>query len=199
VITHSKAAFALFWLAPSPELLRANQRIFVRQLCSELYSALAGRVNPHVVHVSAGCSSAVVELIPVGGGDYGGGGDVGGFDDNGGVDAVGLAAWCQDELQRQLLAGALRGGIIARCFVAIQCATAPVAATPPLPAGEWSETSMLVRPCHPKKIDSGCKTRYSLTKLPPCPAAIPVPSKISQLSKSASLIICPTIIPTRSA
>ena len=151
VITpHSQAVFALFWLAPSPAILRAAPRIFVAQLRAELFSALAGRVIPHVVHVSAGCASAVVELMPIGGGDFGGGGDGGGGDGNGGDGAAGLAAWCQDELQRQLLAGALRGGVVSRCIVAIQCAATHVAATPPLPAGEWSETSMLVRPRYPR-------------------------------------------------
>ena len=141
---HSQAAFAHFWLAPSPALLRAAPRIFVAQLRTELFSALAGRVVPHVVHVSAGCVAAVVELMPIlGGGDFGGG-------DDGGDSAAGLAAWCQDELQRQLLAGDLRGGVVSQCIVAIRCATAPVAATPPLPAGEWSETSMLVRPLYPR-------------------------------------------------
>jgi hypothetical protein len=149
MITHSQAAFALLWLAPSPALLRAPPRIFVAQLRTELLSALAGRVVPHVVHVSAGCASAVVELIPAGGGEYGGGGDVGDGDGNEGDGAVGLAAWCQDELQRQLISGALRGGVISRCLVKIRCETAPVAATPPLPAGEWSETTMLVCPRNP--------------------------------------------------
>ncbi len=119
--------FAQIWLAPSPDLLRAHNHLVVAQLHEDLANVLKGRASPHVVHISAGRTAAVVELLPI-------------SDHQSNV--LEFAAVCHALLGSHNVA--FRNGATTRFALSVRCTVSPAGGAPPRPPGEWTETSVLV-------------------------------------------------------
>ena len=141
--------FALIWLSPSPQILRSPNNILAACFHRDLTHALLGRASPHVVHISAGRTAAVVELIPL----------TDSWDN-----IMEFASLCEDLLGNH---DVLRNGAVSRCVLSVSCCVSSAGAAPPRPPAEWIETSMLA--CFPFLKNLVAYESLSVSAAP-CPA-----------------------------
>ena len=121
------AVFALIWLAPKPDLLRASNHVIAARLHEDLAAVLMGRASPHVVHISAGRTAAVVELVPMSGHQN---------------NILEFASICHALLGSHNVA--FRDGATTRFALSVRCTVSAAGGAPPRPPGEWTETTVLV-------------------------------------------------------